>query len=78
MEILRHDAIFAEPEIRLYFGAYSWLVERRLARQIGKRRLLHIFRFEPADRRPEPGAERFLKLLLCPGAVQGRDSLSGR
>ena len=50
----------------------------RLTRQIGRRRLLHFFRFEPTDRRPEPGAERFLKFLLCPGAVQRRDSLSGR
>src|ERR1017187_651104 len=45
---------------------------------MGRRRLIHFFRFEAADRRPEPGAERFLKLLLCPGAVQRLDSLSGR
>jgi hypothetical protein len=31
--------------------------------------LASLFRFEPADRRPEPGAQRFLKLLLCPEAV---------
>ena len=40
--------------------------------------VLRFFPFEPADRRPEPSAERFLTLLLCPSAVQRRDSLSGR
>jgi hypothetical protein len=57
---------------------WSLIGEYRLARQIGRRRVLHFLPFEPADRGPEPSAERFLTLLLCPGVVRGRDSFSGR
>ena len=66
-------------EIRLYRTlALSCLTEDRLARQIGRCCLLRFFPFEPPDRGPEPSAERFLTLLLCPGTVQRRDGLSGR
>ena len=35
-------------------------------------------RFEPLDRSPQPGAERFLNLLLRPGSVQEVEGLSAR
>src|ERR1017187_8115052 len=56
----------------------TWGRSPSVASQIGRRRVLHFLAFESVDRGPEPGAQRLLALLLCPGAVRGRDSLSGR
>jgi len=53
-------------------------LEDRLARRIGRRGLFRFFRFEPLDRRPEPGAQRFFKLLVGSGAIQRIESLSVR
>ena len=47
-------------------------------RQIGRRRLLHFFHFKTMDRRPKPGTERCLNLLLRPGTIQRLESLSAQ
>jgi len=54
------------------------LLEDRLARRIGRRRLFRFFRFESVDCSAEPSAQRFFKLLVSPGTVQRIESLSVR